>query len=131
MMTSSYQARVLYDFPGEVAGDLSVTAGEEITVLPHLEVGEGWLHAINKEGEQGGLPASYTEHLDLEDHFTEEEEEERFRRESVRPKTWDDDIDDDDERNEDSSQVPETPCLAPGPSIIIFFFQNLTNISSL
>ena len=46
-MTSSYQARVLYDFPGEVAGDLAVSAGEEITVLPHLEVGEGWLQAAN------------------------------------------------------------------------------------
>ena len=117
-MASSYRARVLYDFTGEVAGDLTVTAGEEVTILLHLEAEEGWVQATNREGEQGILPESYTESIDQEEQ-SDEEEEERFNLGSVRPNTWDDDIDDDDERNEDFSEDPETLCLAPGPGMYI------------
>ena len=111
-MASSYTARVLYDFTGEVAGDLTVTAGDEVTILPHLEADEGWVQATNREGEQGLLPESYTEPIEQEeeDHSEDEEEDERFNRYSVRPNTWNDDIDDDD----DFSQEPEPLCLAPG-----------------
>ena len=117
-MTRHYTARVLYDFTGELAGDLTVTAGEELTVLPHLEAGDGWVQATNREGEQGILPESYTEPIDQEEEEqSEDEEEERFNLQSVRPNTWDDDIDDDDERTEDSSQDHGTLCLATGLSI--------------
>ena len=44
-MTSGYAAIVLYDFTGEVPGDLTVTAGEEVTILPHLGADEGWVQA--------------------------------------------------------------------------------------
>ena len=118
VMTRPYTARVLYDFTGELAGDLTVTAGEELTVLPHLEAGDGWVQATNREGEQGILPESYTEPIDQEEEEqSEDEEEERFNLQSVRPNTWDDDIDDDDERTEDSSQDPGALCLATGLSI--------------
>lgn len=108
---ASYTARVLYDFTGEVAGDLTVTAGDEVTILPHLEADLGWVHATNRAGEQGILPESYTEPIDQEDQFTDEEEFPSDRR-----NTWNDD--DDDERHEER-QDPGSLSLASGPSIHI------------
>ena len=110
-MASSYTARVLYDFTGEVAGDLTVTAGDEVTILPHLEADEGWVQATNWEGEQGILPESYTEPMEQEDH-SEEEGEDEGEDEGFNQyhNSWNDDIDDDD----DFSQEPEPLCLAPG-----------------
>ena len=43
--------RVLYDFIGEVEGDLTVSAGDLVTVLD-LEVGEGWVQALAQDGNQ-------------------------------------------------------------------------------
>ena len=109
---ASYTARVLYDFTGEVAGDLTVTAGDEVTILPHLEADLGWVHATNRAGEQGILPESYTEPIDQEDQFTDEEEFPSDRR-----NTWNDD--DDDERHEER-QDPGSLSLASGPSIHMY-----------
>ena len=109
-MTSGYAAIVLYDFTGEVPGDLTVTAGEEVTILPHLGADEGWVQATNMAGEQGILPESYTEPLDQEDQ-TEEEEEDDFQFDR---NTWNDDIEDYEQRYE-NFQDPGTLSLARGP----------------
>ena len=96
--------RVLYDFIGEVEGDLTVSAGDLVTVLD-LEVGEGWVQALAQDGNQvtsywrnskickttfqGIIPESYTEPLEEDDGSS-----------FGIPKgfAWDEDIDDDDEK---------------------------------
>ena len=107
---TSHLARALYDFIGEEEGDLTISAGDVLTVHDH-DVGPGWVQATAQDGSQvclssnsqntcrvfvqGIIPESYTEPI---------EEEVDTRITLPRPYTWDDD-DDDDKYDE----IPESP----------------------
>jgi len=58
----SNQMRVLYDYYGEEAEDLPLTAGEIIAVLQHDD-GSGWTKGQNQEGREGIFPSSYVEYV--------------------------------------------------------------------
>lgn len=54
------QAHVLYDFERQASGELSISAGEVVTVT-NKDVGEGWWEGVNTRGEMGLFPATYVE----------------------------------------------------------------------
>ena len=58
----TFQATVLYDFVGELAGELSVRVGDVITVTnPDAE--QGWLSGIKADGEDGFVLSHYVERV--------------------------------------------------------------------
>ena len=48
---TSHLARALYDFIGEEEGDLTISAGDVLTVHDH-DVGTGWVQATAQDGSQ-------------------------------------------------------------------------------
>lgn len=48
---------MISDFEGKKKGDLSITAGEVLTILDPKE--DGWWLAENEEGEKGVVPVTY------------------------------------------------------------------------
>lgn len=57
---SNLQARVLYDFEGQASTELTINAGEVLTVV-RQDVGEGWWEGLNSRGQSGLFPAGYVE----------------------------------------------------------------------
>lgn len=62
MEGQGWQARALYDFEPQAAGEISVWANETVTVI-NKDVGEGWCEGINSRGETGLFPENYVEML--------------------------------------------------------------------
>ena len=58
----TFQASLLYDFAGELSGELSVSAGDTITVT-NPDVGQGWLFCIKDDGQEGFVPSHYVERV--------------------------------------------------------------------
>ncbi|TPP64587.1 Sorting nexin 9 variant [Fasciola gigantica] len=58
------RARVIYDFSAQAEGELSVAAGEEVTITDQ-SVGSGWWSARNDFGREGLIPSSFVEPLDI------------------------------------------------------------------
>lgn len=56
------QAKALYDFEPQAAGEISIWANETVTVI-NKNVGEGWCEGINARGETGLFPEDYVEIL--------------------------------------------------------------------
>lgn len=56
------QAKALYDFEPQAAGEISIWANETVTVI-NKNVGEGWCEGINSRGETGLFPEDYVEML--------------------------------------------------------------------
>lgn len=56
------QAKALYDFEPQAAGEISIWANETVTVI-NKNVGEGWCEGINARGETGLFPEDYVEML--------------------------------------------------------------------
>ncbi|XP_053337453.1 sorting nexin-18a [Clarias gariepinus] len=56
------QAKVLYDFASENPGEISVKENEMVTLYSEQDI-EGWLEALNSNGQRGLIPASYVEVL--------------------------------------------------------------------
>lgn len=54
------RARVLYDFVAERPEELSLRAGDEVTVLDSSEA-EGWWEGMDGDGRTGFFPGSYVE----------------------------------------------------------------------
>ena len=54
----AYKAKVLYMFEAEAEGELTVTAGEIITVA-EAGAGQGWVYATGASGQYGLVPESY------------------------------------------------------------------------
>ncbi|XP_072045493.1 sorting nexin-33-like isoform X5 [Amphiura filiformis] len=58
------QARVMYDFDGEVAnGELTIKEDEVLNIL-RQDVGDGWWEAENSQGVKGLVPQAYCEAVD-------------------------------------------------------------------
>ncbi|KAG5684666.1 hypothetical protein PVAND_013884 [Polypedilum vanderplanki] len=53
---------VLYDFTSEIENELSIIAGEILTVTDR-DVGNGWWEGTNSAGKRGIFPASYVEEI--------------------------------------------------------------------
>ncbi|KAL7032110.1 hypothetical protein ACKWTF_007220 [Chironomus riparius] len=53
---------VLYDFTSEIENELSIIAGEILTVTDP-DVGNGWWEGMNTKGKRGIFPASYVEEI--------------------------------------------------------------------
>ena len=58
----AYQVKVLYDFDAVGEGELSVKAGDIVTVTS-ADVGQGWLLGIGVDGREGIVPESYVEQI--------------------------------------------------------------------
>lgn len=56
------QAKALYDFEPQAAGEISIWANETVTII-NKNVGEGWCEGINSRGETGLFPEDYVEIL--------------------------------------------------------------------
>ncbi|CAN7940014.1 unnamed protein product, partial [Ixodes pacificus] len=54
------QARALYDFEPQAAGEITIWANETVTVI-NKDIGEGWCEGINCRGETGLFPENYVE----------------------------------------------------------------------
>ncbi|XP_075921104.1 sorting nexin-33-like isoform X2 [Petromyzon marinus] len=59
-MSGSLRALALYDFEGENPGELSIRAGEQLTLSSANQV-DGWLEGTNPQGKRGLFPAAYVE----------------------------------------------------------------------
>lgn len=57
---ATQKARVLYDFVAERPEELSLTAGDEVTVLDSSET-EGWWEGMASDGKTGFFPGSYVQ----------------------------------------------------------------------
>ena len=58
----TFQAKILYEFAGELSGELTVGVGDIITVT-NPDVGQGWLLGIREDGKEGFVPNHYVERL--------------------------------------------------------------------
>ncbi len=54
------QARVMYDFNGESAGELCIKEDEILNII-RQDVGDGWWEAENSQGVRGLVPQAYCE----------------------------------------------------------------------
>jgi len=52
-----HKVTTLYDFHGEGPGELSFVKGEQLTIT--VDPGDGWLMAVNNNGQQGLVPSNY------------------------------------------------------------------------
>lgn len=60
MDAQGWQARALYDFEPQAAGEITIWANETVTVI-NKDIGEGWCEGINCRGETGLFPENYVE----------------------------------------------------------------------
>jgi hypothetical protein len=59
----TFQAKVLYDFESVGEGELSVKAGDIVTIT-NSDVGQGWLFGVGVDGKEGVGPEAYMERID-------------------------------------------------------------------
>ncbi|VDP91900.1 unnamed protein product [Echinostoma caproni] len=105
------RARVIYDFSAQAEGELSVAAGEEVTITDQ-SVGAGWWRAQNDFGRDGLVPSSFVEPLDIPEPNIPPPPPPQFPSYSDTPaaQDWDDDWDSD-ESDHGSMSARETGSL--------------------
>ena len=59
----TFQAKVLYDFESVGEGELSVKAGDIVTIT-NPDVGQGWWFGVGVDGKEGVIPEAYVERMD-------------------------------------------------------------------
>jgi len=98
----TFQARLVYDFQGVSPGELTVSAGDLVTITDP-GVGQGWWMAVAADGREGVIPEAYVERVGAQ---------ELGRRESQKSVAsgWGDEWDSEEEhRYEDPKDLQEMP----------------------
>ncbi|KAK2178120.1 hypothetical protein NP493_558g01049 [Ridgeia piscesae] len=85
----NYHVQAVGDFAGEQKGDLGFKEGEVLTILSARE--DGWLHAMNEQGDRGLVPSTYVrnckdeEDEEVDETGDDEEEEEEDEEDGDEP----------------------------------------------
>lgn len=90
----AYQAKVMYNFDAEGNGELTVRAGDIMTIT-NTDVGEGWVFGVGVEGKEGLVPEGYIERITDTMYAP-------LGRQVSNNDVWDDDFDSDDDQEEGS-----------------------------
>ena len=102
----AFQANVLYDFHAEGTDELTVIAGDILTVT-NTEVGQGWVFGVLSDGREGIVPEGYIERV---------QDNSAPAHTVSRNDIWDDDFDTDDE-HDDAGSIP-SPSAKYTPSSV-------------
>ena len=97
----TFQAKVIYDFEAVGEGELTVRAGDIVTIN-NTTVGQGWLYGVGVDGREGIVPEGYLERI--QDAMFAPPSEQMSKNDS-----WDDDWESDDEYKQD--EASNTPSL--------------------
>eukprot|EP00091_Calanus_sinicus_P025503 TRINITY_DN9767_c0_g1_i1.p1 TRINITY_DN9767_c0_g1~~TRINITY_DN9767_c0_g1_i1.p1 ORF type:complete len:145 (-),score=29.03 TRINITY_DN9767_c0_g1_i1:161-595(-) len=97
----TFQAKVIYDFEAVGDGELTVRAGDIVTITNN-NVGQGWLYGVGVDGREGIVPEGYLEKI-RDATFAPPSQQ------MSKNDLWDDDWDSDDEYKQD--EASNTPSL--------------------